>query len=353
MPLLAANDPAVLAAEPEARSEAFTKGMNLLSARGYFFGYIGAVAVLVLCVIITFLAPTSIAAYRINIAVAGVWFLAFGAVPWLYMKTRPGPPLPAGENYFTLPWRQLGTTMRQAWQLPETFKLLACWWLLSDGMNVIGNVGAQYANAYVDWRPIPKGLGLAILLLITPIAAAIGSYFWPWAERRYGWKAHQIIALNCILMALVPAYGLLGFASRALGFRRWYDMLLGVILYGFQIGSVQSYARSVYGSLIPEGQESRFYGLYSFTDKGSSWIGPAVVAGVLQSTGNFRLAFIFPIAVLVPPAFLLMRIDFEGGAAQAREYAKTFKTAGVAMRGKLSVVPTVAAMEGGGAASSS
>ena len=328
LPLLAALDPLVTdagrTAGPVAARKVFTERMDHISIRGYGSGYAAAILTLVICVVIAFLAPTNIAAYRGSVAVAGFWFLAFGALPYLWVLPRPGPPLPAGANYLTLPWANLGRTIRHAWVLPETFKFLACWWLFSDGMNVIGNLGSQYANAYVDWRPLPKALGLAGMLILAPIAAAAGTFFWPWCARRARLKAHHVIAINCIILSLIPAYGLLGFASPYLGIRKGWECFLVAIVYGFPLGSIQSYARAAYGAMVPEGLESQFFGLYSFTDKGSSWIGPAVVSGVLQATGTFRLSFIFPICVLLPPVLLLVRINYDKGALDAQKFATLY-----------------------------
>jgi UMF1 family MFS transporter len=147
-------------------------------------------------------------------------------------------------------------------------------------------------------------------------------------ERRYGLQAWQVVAVNCVLCACVPAYGLLGLLHPALGFRRWYDMLLGVVLYGFQVGSIQSYSRAAYGAMVPAGQESRFYGLWSFVDKGSSWVGPAVVSVILQATGSIRLGFAFPLAVLLPPCAVLGCIDYRKGAEDARAFAEAWAREG-------------------------
>jgi UMF1 family MFS transporter len=332
LPLLAALDPLVTdagrTAGPVAARKVFTERMDHISIRGYGAGYAAAILTLVICVVIAFLAPTNIAAYRGSVAVAGFWFLAFGALPYLWVLPRPGPPLPAGANYLTLPWANLGRTIRHAWALPETFKFLACWWLFSDGMNVIGNLGSQYANAYVDWRPLPKALGLAGMLILAPIAAAAGTFFWPWCARRARLKAHHVIAINCVILSLVPAYGLLGFASPYLGIRKGWECFIVAIVYGFPLGSIQSYARAAYGAMVPEGLESQFFGLYSFTDKGSSWIGPAVVSGVLQATGTFRLSFIFPICVLLLPVLLLVRINYDKGALDAQKFATLYAPGG-------------------------
>ena len=233
LPALAAEDADTLAAPPERREAVLHSRMNTISSHGYGWGYIAAIVVLLACVGVTVGMPGSAAdAYRVNVALAGFWFLAFGLLPFLWMRLRPGPPLPAGANHCQLPWGEALHTLRQFRRLPNTFFLLGCWFFYADGMNLIGNIGAQYANVYVDWRPIPKGLGLACMLLLVPIFAAAGNFFWPWVERRYALQAWQVVVVNCLLCACVPAYGLLGLLHPALGFRRWYDMLLGVTLYG-------------------------------------------------------------------------------------------------------------------------
>ena len=76
--------------------------------------------------------------------------------------------------------------------------------------------------------------------------------------------------------------------------------------------------------MVPEGHESRFFGLWAFVDKGSSWIGPAVVSVILQTTGTFRLAFAFPLAILVPPVFMLAAIDYEKGARDAKAFGEAW-----------------------------
>lgn len=329
LPLLAAKDPLTLAALSSSpgqdRETVFRARMNTISSYGYGWGYVGAIVVLVVCVGVTVASSSAVGAYRTAVVLAGLWFLLFGWVPFLLLKPRPGPPLPVGgKGVCLLPWGEVWDTLRQAKKLPNTFLMLSAWFLFGDGMNLIGNIGSQYANAYVVWDPIPKGLGLASMLLIVPVFAAAGNFWWVWVERKYGFKAWQIVAINCVLCALVPFYGLLGLVSPYLGFRRWYDMMLGVCVYGFQVGSIQSYSRSAYGALIPRGLESRFFGLWSFVDKGSSWIGPAVVSGIIQGTGSFRLAFLFPLCVLLPPIFILYIIDWEKGSKDAADFSAKY-----------------------------
>ena len=337
VPLLSANDPAVLAAPKEKADEVFMDRMHDISSRGYAWGYLGSVICLLICVGVTVVfSGDSIVAYGINCAIAGFWWFGFSLFTFAWLRPRPGPPLPPGENYLVLPWKRMAITISRVRQLPQTFFFLINWFIFSDGFNTISSVGAIYANTSVTWS-IPKSVGLAGLLVITPIFAGIGNMFWNWIHNRNWLSPKTIIRLNLILMALVPAYGLLGFADKALGYRRFWELYLGVILYGFMLGSVQSFARSAFGAMIPEGLEAQFYSLYNVTDRGSSWIGPAVVATVINTTGTIRLAFVYPLIMLTIPTLLLHFVDFSKAEASAKVYARTHGTAVLATRGGVTV----------------
>lgn len=60
------------------------------------------------------------------------------------------------------------------------------------------------------------------------------------------------------------------------------------IVYGFVMGGLSSFCRSLFGELIPPGFEAAFYALYAITDKGSSMFGPAIVGAITDTYGEIR-----------------------------------------------------------------
>lgn len=94
----------------------------------------------------------------------------------------------------------------------------------------------------------------------------------------------------------------------------------------FNLGSIQAFSRSAFAMLIPEGFESQFYALYAFVDRGSSCIGPALIALSIQLTGSIRSAFLFPLVSLFIPAFFISLLDTVKGNEQAKEYAASSKS---------------------------
>src|SRR5437588_643055 len=89
------------------------------------------------------------------------------------------------------------------------------------------------------------------------------------------------------------------------------------VLYGFVLGGLGSYARSLFAQIVPPGHEAAFFGLYAITDKGSSMFGPAIVGLITDKTGDIRYAFIFLLLLLLLSLCFLRFVDVERGRARA------------------------------------
>lgn len=99
------------------------------------------------------------------------------------------------------------------------------------------------------------------------------------------------------------------------------------LLYGFVLGGLSSYCRSLYGELIPPGYEAAFYALYAITDKGSSVFGPAIVGMIVDRTGGIRPAFWFLLCLIIAPGFILVWIDVDRGRKDGQKIGLLIKAA--------------------------
>jgi len=50
----------------------------------------------------------------------------------IFQQHRPGPPLPKGESYLTIGWKQIWLAIKQYNKLPCTFMYLFAFFLLAD-----------------------------------------------------------------------------------------------------------------------------------------------------------------------------------------------------------------------------
>lgn len=132
-----------------------------------------------------------------------------------------------------------------------------------------------------------------------------------------------MLILLITLMSLIPLYGSLGFwipESSGLGVRSVNEMYVLGAFYGFLLGALQSFSRVFYADFIPPGMESEFFALYEITDKGSSWLGPLMVAVVTDWLGNIRYGFVVIFLMLLLGLIPLVLLNVERGQSDARNF---------------------------------
>lgn len=111
---------------------------------------------------------------------------------------------------------------------------------------------------------------LVLVGIFTPTAGILGALLWPVLQRRLRLSSLRVLILLILGASLVPLYGVIGlFAPRG---ARWglhdpSEIFVLAVYFGALYGAFQSYARAIYAEIIPPGEEARWYGLYSITDK--------------------------------------------------------------------------------------
>lgn len=174
-------------------------------------------------------------------------------------------------------------------KLKDVLLFLAGWFLLSDAIATVSGTAVLFAKTSLEMKPA----AVALINVVVTISGIVGAFSWSRLSAMMGLKPARTILVCICLFEIIPIYGLLGFipAVRRLGVfglqQPWEMYPLGAV-YGFVLGGLSSYCRSLFGELIPPGFEAAFYALYAITDKGSSVFGPAVVGAITDRTGEIR-----------------------------------------------------------------
>jgi len=231
-------------------------------------------------------------AVRINLASAGVWWLGFSFITWARLRPRHAAhPLPTGESYFSVGFKQLGKTFRELKNFPETLKFLLAYFLYNDGIQTVIAIASTFAAAPL----IRGGIGLsqdtliAVILMIQFVAFG-GALFWGKLAKWIGAKQSIIVSLVIWAGVVIFAYGGLKGESRVTQF-----FILGMFI-AIVLGGSQAISRSLFAQMIPKGREAEFYSFYEVSERGTSWTGPLIFGLANQMFGSLRygiLALIF------------------------------------------------------------
>lgn len=308
-----------------------------ISSYGIGIGYIAAVVVQTIAILIIlgirYVSHSDTLALRIVLLFIGLWWLLFTIPAAMWLRPRPGPPLSftskgkqirTWTGYIKYAWKSLGKTILRARHLKDVVIFLGAWFLLSDGIATVSGTAVLFAKTQLQMTPP----ALALINVIATLSGVLGAFSWRKLSSIVNARPSQTIIACICLFEVIPIYGLLGFipAIQRLGViglqQPWEMYPLGAI-YGFVLGGLSSYCRSLFGELIPPGSEAAFYALYAITDKGSSVFGPAIVGAITDRYGDIRPAFVFLAVLIFIPLPLMMFVDVDrgrkDGAAVARD----------------------------------
>ena len=317
-----------VAPPPAATSQQLTLSTRI-SSNGIGIGYIAGVLVQSTAVLIVLGLGSTTFSLRLVLFLIGVWWFVFTIPGALWLRPRPGPPLPASMaskqnwiSYLTYAWKSLGKTVKRARRLRDVLLFLGAWFLLSDGIATVSGTAVLFAKTQLGMPPA----ALALINVIATIAGVVGAFSWGFISRLLNLRASQTIVACICLFEVIPLYGLLGFIPAVqgmgvLGLQQPWEMYPLGAIYGFVLGGLSSYCRSFFGELIPPGFEAAFYALYAITDKGSSIFGPAIVGAITDRYGEIRPAFVFLAVLISLPLPLMLLVDVDRGKADAAAMA--------------------------------
>ena len=191
-----------------------------ISSYGIGIGYLAAVLVQTLGIAIILLAQpltsSTTLVLRLVLFLIGLWWLTFTLPAALWLRARPGPPLPftgdgkqdkSWTGYFVYSWKSLWKTIRRARHLKDMILFLAAWFLLSDAIATISGTAVLFAKTDLQMKPA----ALALISLTGTVVGVIGAFSWSKISAWLRIKPSQTIIACICLFEVIPLYGLLGF----------------------------------------------------------------------------------------------------------------------------------------------
>ena len=293
-----------------------------VSSYGWAMGYLGGGLLLALNLAFFIFSddigvPSNLA-IRINLASAGLWWLGFSFITWSRLRSRHAArPLPSGETYVSIGFKQLGNTFRELKHFPETLKFLLAYFLYNDGIQTVIAVSSTFAAA-----PLARGgVGLeqdtliAVILMIQFVAFG-GALFWGSLAKWIGAKQSIIVSLFIWLGVVFYAFFGLRGENRVTEF-----FILGIFI-ALVLGGSQAISRSLFAQMIPDGKEAEFYSFYEVSERGTSWTGPLIFGLANQLTQSLRGGIIALIIYFIAGLLILPFVNVEKAMNDVKRYSQ-------------------------------
>lgn len=276
---------------------------NRLSARGYIWGYLGSIILLIINLLTImkyqwFGFESEGVPTRISFVLVGLWWMGFSQITFAR--------LPKGNKISRVPknvifngFKELRQVARQAMQIVNLNKYLLAFFIYSMAVQTVMLVATYFGVEEIDWGVGGETSGLIVSILLIQIVAALGAKLSAMLSDRLG-NINVLIILN-VIWAAICVYSFT--ISTPLSF------YIAATFVGLVMGGTQALSRSTYSRLLPQTADTTsFFSFYDVTEKIGIVIGMLMYGLVSQVSGSMRFAVLFLMFFFIVGVLLLFRI---------------------------------------------
>lgn len=270
-----------------------------LSARGFSYGYIGSV-ILLLQNLSMVLMPqwygniSGDLASRISFLSVGVWWFLFSQIPFYYLPTSNTSN--KKERFWLGGWKELSHVYGEIKQNETIRSFLSSFFLFNLGAQTVMYLGALFGSEELH---LPTD-ALIITILLIQLIAIPGAYFCAKLSLKIG-NIQGLFLIVCVWILIC------GFAYTVKNQLNFYLLASGI---GFVMGGIQSMSRATFAKLCPAGGKdtASYFSFYDVCDRLSTVFGTFVFGLIIQLTGNMRNGILVLGVVFVLSLYFLVKI---------------------------------------------
>ncbi|KAF7789383.1 hypothetical protein EIP86_000327 [Pleurotus ostreatoroseus] len=248
----------------------------------------------------------------------GYWILT-GIWWFIYQQPRPGPPLPKGEHYVTIGWKQIWHACKQYKKLPYTFIYLFAYFLLADGFNTTGTLVSICQNDKFEFSFL-QNTYLGLSQAVTSTASTLG--FW-YIQKYWKISTKKMFVVTNVVTIMIPIWGMIGIWTTKLGFHNVWEFWAFNVISGLFQAPYWAFAQTMMAELTPPGFDNMYFGLFGLSNRASSMIGPNVIQAIIDDTGNNWKGFPFLFVLcLIASLIIWFGVDVKVGRRDAVAWAE-------------------------------
>ena len=273
--------------------------MDVVSSRGYAWGYIGSCVPFVVCLALVLgsgaIGLSQMTALNIALFITAAWWLAM-TLPLL--KTyRQLHYVEVEKHAIRQSFARIGHTLRHLHEDKQVFWFLLAFFCYIDGVYTIIDMATAYGTALgLDTT------GLLLALLVTQIVAFPSALIFGRLSAKY--------PSTTLIPVCIAAYAGIALFAFFLT-QQWQFWVLAFVVGMFQ-GGVQALSRSHFAKIIPPEKSGEYFGLFDICGKGASFLGTMIVSVGSQLTGSANVG-VGSLIVLFVVGFVLFRVSCRQG----------------------------------------
>jgi UMF1 family MFS transporter len=271
------------------------------SAKGFIYGYIGSVILLIVNLIMIQMPDTfgitSGMASRISFVMVGLWWIGFAQITFKRLPDDVYNRKPE-KDYIWKGFNELKKVLKELKGFPNLKRFLISFFLLSIGVQTIILMAAIFGASELG---LPA-MNLIITILLVQIVAIVGaSVFSRFSEKHGNIKALKLTILIWMLVCFTAFL-----LDKDQEYVAYYFYGLGGLL-GFVQGAIQSLTRSTYSKLLPETHDhATYFSFYDVTEKIAIVLGTFVYGLLYALTGSMQWS-VLALAVFFLASLIVMR----------------------------------------------
>ena len=267
--------------------------MDVVSAQGYAWGYIGSCIPFVFSLIFVLFSDS----FGISMGMAMTVAFLVNALWWL-LVTLPLLKSYEQKNYVELsahPIRdsfgRLGRIFTEIKKLPEIWYFLLAFFFYIDGVYTIIDMATSYGKDVGI-----SDTNLLLALLLTQVVAFPCSIL-------FGHLSRKFRNITLIQVSILGYFGVVLFALQL--DKAWEFWFLAVWVAVFQ-GAIQSLSRSYFAKIVPKENSTEFFGFFDIFGKGAAFMG-TLLMGLSTQLFHTSRAGVALLAVMFAAGFFLFR----------------------------------------------
>jgi len=278
------------------------KNMDMVSSRGYAWGYIGSVIpfIIVIALVMSEKNPENVyASYKTAFIITAVWWFAL-TIPML-KHVRQKYFIPRGNSPVMESMKRLISGFKNLKEQQEIYLFLLAYFFYIDGVDTIITMSVAYG--------IDADLGTTFLILtflmIQVLAFPFALIYGKLAEKFTAMTMIRAGIIMYILITIISFFlpGIDSYKGKAAVF------CLLCFLVSTSMGGIQALSRSYFGKLIPPERSAEYFGLYNVFGKFAAILGPFMMGLATDISGSSRYGVLCILLLFAAGWFLLEKAE--------------------------------------------